>query len=147
MGLLMTPELGPRVRLAVVTTDLPLILDPRGNDVSVLDFCRICQKCAENCPSQSIPAGDRAEIDGALRWRINADTCFHYWNLIGTDCARCMAVCPYSHPNNTAHNLVRWAIQRPGIARRAALWLDDVFYGRKPQPRPAPGWIPVQFPG
>jgi reductive dehalogenase len=144
MGLLMTPELGPRVRLGVVTTDLPLIPDQRNTgDVSVLDFCQICQKCAENCPSQSIPTGDRAEIDGALRWRINADTCFRYWNLIGTDCARCMTVCPYSHPHNTAHNLVRWAIQRSGLARRAALWLDDVFYGRKPQPRPAPGWIPL----
>ena len=29
MGLLMTPELGPRVRLAVVTTDMPLIAMPR----------------------------------------------------------------------------------------------------------------------
>lgn len=27
MGLLMTPELGPRVRIAVVTTDLPLVPD------------------------------------------------------------------------------------------------------------------------
>ena len=30
MGLLMTPELGPRVRIAVVTTDLPLVPTPRG---------------------------------------------------------------------------------------------------------------------
>jgi reductive dehalogenase len=138
MGLLMTPELGPRVRLGVVTTDLPLIPDQRDDDTSVLDFCRICQKCVETCPSQSIPAGDREEIDGALRWRIDADGCFHYWNRVGTDCARCMAVCPYSHPNNAAHNLVRWAVRRSGAARRAALWMDDVFYGRKPAPRAAP---------
>jgi ferredoxin len=149
MGLLMTPELGPRVRLGVVTTDLPLILDRRSNDMSVIDFCRICHKCAENCPSRSIPLGDRKEIDGALRWRINADSCFRYWNLIGTDCGRCMAVCPYSHPNNLAHNPVRWAIRHSGLARRVALWMDDVFYpqggptgGRQPAPRPAPDWIP-----
>jgi len=142
MGLLMTPELGPRVRLGVVTTDLPLIPDQRDEDTSVIDFCRICQKCAETCPSQSIPLEDREEIDGALRWRINADSCFRYWNRVGTDCGRCMAVCPYSHPNNPAHNLVRWAIRRSGAARRVALWLDDVFYGRKPAPRPAPSWIP-----
>jgi ferredoxin len=141
MGLLMTPELGPRVRLGVVTTDLPLIPDQRGDDTSVLDFCRICQKCVETCPSQSIPAGDREEIDGALRWRINSDSCFRYWNRVGTDCARCMAVCPYSHPNNPAHNLVRWAVRRSGAARRVVLWLDDVFYGRKPMPRPTPDWI------
>ncbi len=142
MGLLMTPELGPRVRLGVVTTDLPLIPDQRNNDTSVLDFCRICKKCAETCPSRSIPFGDREEIDGALRWRINSESCFRYWNLIGTDCARCMAVCPYSHPNNAAHNLVRWAVQRSGMARRVALWMDDLFYGRKPPPHPAPSWIP-----
>jgi len=142
MGLLMTPELGPRVRLGVVTTDLPLIPDKRSDDTSILDFCRICKKCAENCPSRSIPMDDRKEIDGVLRWRINSDTCFQYWNLIGTDCARCMAICPYAHPNNMAHNLIRWAIQRSGTARQAALWLDDAFYGRNPKPRRSPEWIP-----
>ena len=41
MGLVMTPDLGPRVRLGVVTTDLPLAPDARGDDTSVLDFCRL----------------------------------------------------------------------------------------------------------
>ncbi len=144
MGLLMTPELGPRVRLGVVTTDLPLIPDLRSDNTSVLDFCRICKKCAENCPSRSISMGNRQEIDGVLRWQINSDSCFRYWNAIGTDCARCMAVCPYSHPNNAAHNLVRWSIERSGAARQAALWLDDAFYGRTPEPRPFPDWIPLR---
>jgi ferredoxin len=142
MGLLMTPELGPRVRLGVVTTDLPLLPDPRYDGRSMLDFCRICLKCAENCPSKSIPFDDRQEIDGALRWRINPDTCFRYWNVIGTDCGLCMAVCPYSHPDNWAHNTIRWATHRSGAARRAALLLDDLFYGRKPLRHPAPEWIP-----
>jgi len=144
MGLLMTPDLGPRVRLGVVTTDLPLIPDQRDDDVSVIDFCCICRKCAETCPSQSIPLGDREKIDGALRWRINSDSCFHYWNRVGTDCGRCMTVCPYSHPNNAVHNLVRWAVRRSGAARRAVLWMDDVFYGRKPAPRAAPEWVLVE---
>jgi ferredoxin len=142
MGLLMTPELGPRVRLGVVTTDLPLLPDPRYDGRPMLDFCRICLKCAENCPSKSIPFDDRQEIDGALRWRINPDTCFRYWNVIGTDCGLCMAVCPYSHPDNWAHNTIRWATHRSGAARRAALLLDDLFYGRKPLRHPAPEWIP-----
>jgi reductive dehalogenase len=140
MGLVMTPDLGPRVRLGVVTTDLPLAPDARGDDTSVLDFCRICRKCADNCPSRSIPFTDRREIDGALRWQIDAASCFRYWNVVGTDCGRCMAVCPYSHPDNAAHNAVRWAIRRSGAARRAALWLDDAFYGHRPAPRPAPAW-------
>lgn len=140
MGILMTPRLGPRVRLGVVTTDLPLIPDERRYDTSMLDFCRICVKCATNCPSQAIPSEDRLESDGTLRWRINADKCFHYWNVIGTDCGICMSICPYSHPDNWGHNTIRWAIQRSGAARRVALWLDDLFYGRKHIPRPVIKW-------
>ncbi|MHB8867838.1 MAG: 4Fe-4S dicluster domain-containing protein [Thermoleophilia bacterium] len=142
MGLLMTPELGPRVRLGVVTTDLPLVPDGRSDDASVLDFCRICKKCADNCPSRSIPSGDRAEVDGALRWRIDPDSCFRFWNSVGTDCGRCMSVCPYSHPDTTVHNLVRWANRHSGFARRVTLRLDDAFYGRTPEPGPGPGWLP-----
>jgi len=131
MGILMTPRLGPRVRLGVVTTNLPLVADPPGDDASVLDFCLICKKCAENCPTNSISFGDREPVDGGLRWKLDADSCFRYWNLVGTDCGRCMAVCPYSHPDNPAHNLVRWMLKHSGAARRAGLWLDDAFYGRR----------------
>jgi ferredoxin len=138
MGLLMTPRVGPRVRIAVVTTDLPLVPDAPGDDTSVIDFCTVCRKCADNCPSGSIPSGDREPIDGALRWAIDADSCFRYWNAIGTDCGRCLTVCPYSHPDGAAHNLLRMAIRRSAAARRAALWLDDLFYGRKPRPRKPP---------
>ncbi len=94
MGLLMTPELGPRVRIAVVTTDLPLIVDERTRDLSMLSFCSRCMKCAAVCPSKAISFEDRQEIDGALRWQINSEACFTYWCTIGTDCASCMRACP-----------------------------------------------------
>jgi ferredoxin len=145
MGLLMTPDLGPRVRLGVVTTDLPLMPDRRSVDTSVLDFCTICEKCAANCPVQAIPRGGRQEIDGALRWRIDQVLCYRYWCVAGTDCARCMAVCPYSHAGSPMHNGVRWAARRSGAARRAILWLDGIFYGTRPAPRPAPAWAPPRI--
>jgi len=132
MGLLMTPRLGPRVRLGVITTDMPLVADSPGDDVSVIDFCAVCKKCATNCPVGAIPSGDRTPVDEGLRWAIDAETCYRYWNLIGTDCASCMRVCPYSHPDSPAHNLVRVAIRRSASARRVMLWFDDVFYGKKP---------------
>jgi len=132
MGLLITPQQGPRVRVGVVTTEMPLIPDTYRGEPSILDFCRICKKCAHNCPSQSIPDGDRELSNGILRWKINPESCYHYWTVIGTDCGRCLAVCPYSHPDNLLHNLVRWGIQRSGTFRRAALFLDDFFYGKKP---------------
>lgn len=145
MGLLMSPRQGPRLRLGVVTVDADLIPDGRKPDKSVIDFCNICSKCATNCPSQSIPFGERSEIDGALRWQINSETCFHYWNLIGTDCGRCMAVCPYAHADNVFHNLVRWGIARSGFFRRLANWMDDFFYGEKPERHPGPAW--TRLPG
>jgi len=135
MGILMTPGLGPRVRVGVVTTDLPLKPDLPGDDLSVIDFCSICKKCAVNCPSASISFGDREPVDEGRRWAIDPDGCFRYWNAIGTDCGVCMTVCPYSHPDNVAHDVVRAAIRRSGAARRAALWMDDLFYGRKPRAR------------
>ncbi len=138
MGILMTPRLGPRVRLGVVTTDLPLVADAPGDDPTVIDFCNICRKCATNCPVAAIPSGDRKPIDGGLRWSIDSESCFRYWNLVGTDCASCMRVCPYSHPDNAAHNLVRFAIKRSAAARRAMLWFDDLFYGKKPPARQLP---------
>jgi ferredoxin len=146
MGLLMTPTLGPRVRLGVVTTNLPLTPDPRTDDPSVLDFCQVCKKCADTCPVRAIPSGDRQEIDGALRWRINQDICYRYWCVTGTDCARCVALCPYSYPRSLPHNLVRWAVHRSGAARRAVLRLDRVFYGPDPAPKPAPTWLPTPPP-
>jgi reductive dehalogenase len=143
MGLLMTPRLGPRVRIGVVTTDLPLIPDQRKSNLAVIDFCNICKKCASNCPSKSIPFDDRQEIDGVLRWKINAETCFHYWNVVGTDCGRCMAVCPFSHPDSFSHNVIRWGISKSGAFRRVALSLDDLFYGKKPDWKEPPLWTQV----
>jgi len=133
MGLLMTPRLGPRVRLGVVTTDLPLVADEPGDDSSVIDFCVICKKCAANCPVGAIPSGDRGPVDDGLRWAIDSESCYRYWNLIGTDCASCMRVCPYSHPDSAVHNLVRVAVRKSASARRVMLWLDDLFYGKKPK--------------
>ena len=144
MGLLMTPELGPRVRIAVVTTDLPLIVDQRTRDYSVLDFCARCKKCAAVCPSKSISFDDRAEIDGVKRWQINAESCFTYWNTTGTDCGRCVRVCPYSHPDNLLHNIVRFGVRNSSLFRALAVPMDDYIYGKKPPPLDLPAWMDIE---
>lgn len=141
IGLLMTPSLGPRVRLGVVTTDLELVAVGSMPSPATIAFCNMCEKCADCCPPQAIPHGPREEANSVLRWQIDADKCFSYWNVIGTDCARCMAVCPYSHPDNFYHNLVRRGINRSRPFRRLALRMDDFFYGSKPSPHRSPEWI------
>jgi reductive dehalogenase len=142
MGLLMTPRLGPRVRIAVVTTDLPLIPDAPFQDSTTLDFCRTCRKCAECCPSRALPFGDpEPDENGVLRWKVDAEACFTLWTKLGTDCARCMAVCPYSHPDNLLHGMVRKGIRHNAAFRRGARWMDDLIYGRRPPPRALPAWL------
>lgn len=143
MGLLMTPQLGPRVRLAVITTNIPVITNKRKPDYTVQDFCSICKKCADVCPSQAIQKGPISEMEGVLRWKINHEKCYGYWCATGTDCGRCMSVCPYSHPNNLLHNMVRWGIGNNWLFRRVALLMDDFFYGRKPKPTKVPDWMRV----
>ena len=59
-GLLITPAFGPRVRLAKVFTDLPLVAD-KPVEFGVWDFCMMCEKCAKKCPSQSIMYGKPTE--------------------------------------------------------------------------------------
>lgn len=138
MGVLMTPKQGPRVRIGVVTTNIPLKVDTPKPDYSVIDFCTICKKCADSCPSQAISFNDREEIDGVLRWQINQEKCFTLWCKLGTDCSHCLSVCPYSHEDNALHNLVRLGIKNNSVFRRLALKMDDVFYGRKPKPKDIP---------
>lgn len=137
MGLLMTPRLGPRVRIAVVTTEMPLEPVPRVKigDPTMIEFCELCKKCANTCPGKAISIDSRECIDGVKRWRINSEKCFTYWCKAGTDCGRCMAICPYSHPDNPLHNVVRWGIRRNRHFRRLAVIMDDVIYGRNPKPR------------
>lgn len=141
MGLLMTPKLGPRVRIAVVTTNLELVVNTKPHDSSVIQFCEICKKCATNCPSQSISFNSAKKTKEWSRWKIDHEKCFTYWNKIGTDCGKCIAVCPYSHPNNFIHNLVRWMIKRNRYNHWLALKLDDYFYGGKPVSKSPKPWM------
>lgn len=145
MGLLMTPGAGPRVRISVVTTNMPIALSEPKQERTVLDFCNHCRKCAQVCPADAIPEGPRKSIDGIERWQINSERCYHFWTLSGTDCGRCITVCPYSHPDNGLHRFVRWGIKNNLVFRRLAIKLDDIFYGRKPQILPLPGWTDIMY--
>lgn len=140
MGLLMTPEVGPRVRIAVITTDMPLITDQRLNDYTMIDFCLKCKKCADICPSRAISFEPQKIINGVKRWQINSEECFRYWSVVGTDCGRCVTVCPFSHPHNFFHNIVRFGIKNSSLFRKFAILMDDICYGRKPKPQQITHW-------
>ncbi len=141
MGLLMTPKLGPRVRIAVVTTDIPLVTNRRSFTPSVINFCNNCSKCAVVCPSSAISFDDRKEINGVNRWQINQEACYNFWTITGTDCGKCVSVCPYSHPNNLLHNVIRNGIENSSAFSKLALYFDDAIYGRKPVSKLPTSWM------
>lgn len=132
LGLLITPEFGPRVRLSVVTTNLPLLQD-KPIAFGVQHFCTICKKCAVNCPTNSIDKGEKAVHNGAEKWLSDQEKCYRFWRIQGTDCAICLKVCPYSYPKAPMHNLLRWIVRRNNFARQMAFMGDEFFYRRSPK--------------
>jgi epoxyqueuosine reductase len=110
-GLLITPELGSNVRLACVTTNVPMEVD-RPIKFGVQDFCRKCKICAEKCPGGAISHKDEPEVvRGYRRWLINSELCFTIWASVAQShlrgCRICLAVCPYTRKNNWLHTLSR----------------------------------------
>jgi epoxyqueuosine reductase len=117
-GLLITPELGPRVRLLKVFTDLPLVPD-KPIDFGVTQFCRGCKMCAEACEVDAISFKDepdwepatRSSSPGAMKWYMDAEKCFEYWCDNGMDCSTCISVCPYTKGRPDARSDEFWASQ------------------------------------
>lgn len=140
LGYLMAPKFGPRVRIFATLTDMPLIPD-KPISIGADEFCRRCKKCAESCPSTSIPLGDKVVFKGALKWKLNEDSCFEYWSRVGTDCSICMAVCPFSRPNTLLHKVVRWFVARSPVARKAFPTVDNFLYGKHWRSKPVPNWL------
>ena len=142
MGLLITRKYGPRVRLAKVFTDAPLVPDTPVR-FGVYEFCTKCKKCAEKCPSRAIPEGDPeweirtvSNIRGIYKWHVDVEKCFEYWCRSGNSgCGVCVRVCPYNKPvdkpSYPIHAIFRDYISRivgGGIGKK----LDDIMgYGRR----------------
>jgi reductive dehalogenase len=140
LGYLISPKFGARVRIFATLTDMTLIPD-KPISIGADEFCKRCKKCAESCPSKSIPVGDKVVHNGALKWKLNEDSCFEYWSKVGTDCSICMAVCPFSRPDRLLHKIVRWFLSRSPVAQRTFPYFDNFLYGKKWHPKPVPSWL------
>jgi len=141
-SLLITPRQGTRVRIGAVTTELPLEQAERLS-FGVDDFCAICKKCATNCPSNSIPSGEKTAQRGTSYWKIDEESCFRTWRSYGTDCGICVNSCPYSRPSGGVHSLIRFACRQTPLSRRFFHAMDDLFYGKRPRSTWHPEWMKV----
>jgi len=140
-GLLITREFGPRVRISKVITDVPLIPD-QPIEFGVTEFCEVCKKCADMCPSQSIIHGERtpeprnaSNAAGVLKWPINAETCRAYWGRMNRPCTTCISCCPYNKPFTLFHRTVRWFADHVRWADRLYVLMDKwLGYGEPVKP-------------
>ena len=139
-GYLVAPHFGARVRIFAVLTDMPLIPD-KPVSLGVEEFCKSCKKCADSCPSKSIPQGDKVIFNGFEKWKLDEDSCYDYWSKVGTDCSICMAICPFSRPNTFLHKFVRLFVAKSKIAQILFPYIDNFLYGKRWRPKTVVPWL------
>jgi epoxyqueuosine reductase len=106
LGLLITPEHGPCVRLCKIFTDIPLVPD-RPITFGVREFCSQCTRCADACHAEAISRAPQPLFNvvcpsnnaGIERWAVDHDQCYNFWIENGSDCSNCIAACPYTPCN------------------------------------------------
>ncbi|MFZ4508842.1 MAG: reductive dehalogenase [Fimbriimonas sp.] len=139
-GLLITKEFGPRVRIAKVFTDLPLVPDAPIR-FGVREFCEVCRRCSGACPPKAIADGPAtiaphsiSNVPGIRKWTVNADKCFKFWGNQGTDCSICIRVCPYNKDFRKPVNRLG-RILAGTFLRKFMVWLDiRLGNGRRESP-------------
>jgi reductive dehalogenase len=141
-GLLITPEFGSRVRICKIFTNLPLVPDKPIN-FGVLEFCKVCKRCANACPSQSISRDTLPSFvgptisnnPGVYKWYTNVEGCYSFWVKNGGDCSTCISSCPFTKDWGRKHKITRYFIKNVPKLNKLWLWLDKILgYGRQRDP-------------
>lgn len=126
---LINPLFGPRCRICKVFTDLPLAVDS-PIEFGARRFCETCDICADHCPCDCIPEGERTyEARGEFsqssvkQWQLDHDKCRMYWAKTGTNCGICLHTCPY----NDTKPLRRWLFISAAACRLPKLnkWMAE----------------------
>lgn len=141
-GRLITWERGPLVRILKIFTDLPL---PQSLPASskIIDFCKVCMKCAKHCPSNSIPEGARtwvgpseANNPGTLKWYCDAEACLRHWEKAGAAGSICFKVCNFTKEKGIIHEVVKWFIRNVPKLNKFWVWAEEQLgYGRMSDPK------------
>jgi reductive dehalogenase len=133
-------ELGILMGGSGFITDLPL---PQSKpiDMGIVEWCKICHKCADVCPAQAIdyakdPHWDRSTgpwnaPNDHTGWSNNSFHCYMIGNMESPRiCCQCSAVCPFSKEHSSwVHEATK------GLVAMNQGWLDsfllrmDDFFG------------------
>ncbi|MFX1554427.1 MAG: 4Fe-4S binding protein, partial [Promethearchaeota archaeon] len=101
-GMLITPEFGPRQRLAPIFIEEKIFNFTDNSDhIWIEELCKTCDLCQKNCPTNAIHEEKQITIDnipviGAMRTCIEREKCFPYF-LKTQGCSICIKVCPFSN--------------------------------------------------
>lgn len=128
------PYLGYNYKAAVVTTTMPLMPD-KPIDFGLQEFCKVCKKCADHCPSKAISQLDNpVEYNGYLRYPLDAKACtiFRRTQPEGYGCGRCAVVCPWANKEDSwFHSLGAYmSSMKSSALDRLIVQMDDLLgYG------------------
>lgn len=137
-GVMITEKYGNMVKMAAVTTDLPIKHDKPVN-IGVEEYCQQCTVCARYCPSGAIPLKkEKQVIRGVRKWKVNDAACYTYFRTVGTDCGICMAVCPWSRPRHFPHNLILKGVESSALIRKMAASIDNKLARKRAE---SPNWL------
>ena len=116
-GMLITPEFGPRQRLAPIFIEEKLFGFTDNSDHNwIEEQCKTCALCQKNCPANAIHEEKQITVDnipgiGAMRTCIKREKCFPYF-LKTQGCSICIKVCPFSNGKQTYEKLRDLIIKR-----------------------------------
>jgi len=85
-ALLITPDLGPRVRLSCCLTEATL--EPKNASMNMNLECHSCSLCLKGCPAKALTEPKPGE-----QYAMNKFACSSFRSASG-GCAECMRVCP-----------------------------------------------------
>ena len=109
-GLLITPEFGPRVRLAAVYTPIENLPLSNSNEHGwISDYCNTCGICIKKCPARAILEETIIHESGRMTC-VKQRECFEYF-VQYYGCSVCIKVCPFSRTMG-AYEQLRAAMEK-----------------------------------
>lgn len=95
-GIIITPEHGPRVRLAAVFTSIDNLPFSEENPHGwIEEYCRSCRVCIKKCPPGALYGEPEQHENGRMTF-VENELCFPYFNDY-YGCSVCVAVCPFNN--------------------------------------------------